>query len=179
MDMYGFYTGKIFDAYEYLGCHWNEKITTFRVFAPAAEKISVIGDFNDWIETPMQKVYDGNFWECQLEGIQTGMRYKYRIYRKDGGCIDHCDPYGYGMEFRPGSASIVRDLGAYKFHDNRWMRLSSMMMRSKCAGVNRRWPPFVFVSSMAFSIVGYVENTILALRSSLLEQRLHSDISGR
>lgn len=122
MDMYGFYTGKIFDAYEYLGCHWNEKITTFRVFAPAAEKISVIGDFNDWIETPMQKVYDGNFWECQLEGIQPGMRYKYRIYRKDGGCIDHCDPYGYGMEFRPGSASIVRDLGAYKFHDNRWMR---------------------------------------------------------
>ena len=122
MDMYGFYTGKIFDAYEYLGCHLDKNIATFRVFAPAAKKISVIGDVNDWTETPMQKVYDGNFWECQIEGVQPGMRYKYRIYRKDDKYIDHCDPYGYGMEFRPESASIVRDLGAYKFHDKQWMR---------------------------------------------------------
>ena len=69
MDMYGFYTGKIFDAYEYLGCHWSEKETIFRVFAPSAEKITVMGDFNGWMEIPMQKVYDGNFWECQVEGV--------------------------------------------------------------------------------------------------------------
>ncbi len=122
MDMYGFYTGKIFDAYEYLGCHWSEKETIFRVFAPSAEKITVMGDFNGWMEIPMQKVYDGNFWECQVEGVYPGMRYKYRIYRKDGRCVDHCDPYGYGMEFRPESASITRDLKAYKFKDRQWMR---------------------------------------------------------
>ena len=121
MDMYGFYTGKIFDAYEYLGCHWQEKVTTFRVFAPAAEKVAVIGEFNDWTETLMQKVYDGNFWECKIEGVQTGMMYKYRIYRRDGRYIDHCDPYGYGMELRPQNASIVRDLSAYQFKDKQWM----------------------------------------------------------
>ncbi len=122
MDMYGFYTGKIFDAYEYLGCHWHEKITTFRVFAPAAEKIAVIGEFNRWTETPMQKVYDGNFWACEIPNVKLGMMYKYRIYRKDGRYIDHCDPYGYGMELRPQNASIVRDLSAYQFKDKQWMR---------------------------------------------------------
>ena len=122
MDMYGFYTGKIFDAYEYLGCHWNETITTFRVFAPAAEKIAVIGEFNHWTETPMQKIYDGNFWACEITNVKPGMMYKYRIYRKDGRYIDHCDPYGYGMELRPQNASIVRDLSAYQFKDKQWMR---------------------------------------------------------
>ncbi len=122
MDMYGFYTGKIFDAYEYLGCHWHEKGTTFRVFAPAAERIAVIGEFNGWTETPMQKIYDGNFWECKVVGVNPGMMYKYRIYRRDGRFIDHCDPYGYGMELRPQNASIVQDLSAYKFKDKQWMR---------------------------------------------------------
>ncbi len=122
MDIYGFYTGKIFDTYEYLGCHLNKNIATFRVFAPSAEKISVIGDVNYWTETPMQKIYDGNFWECEIEGVVPGMRYKYRIYRKDGKYVDHCDPYGYGMEFRPESASIARDLYSYQFKDKQWMR---------------------------------------------------------
>ena len=48
MDMYGFYTGKIFDAYEYLGCHLENNGAVFRVFAPAAIKIALIGEFNSW-----------------------------------------------------------------------------------------------------------------------------------
>ena len=63
MDYYGFYTGKILDAYEYLGCHFTEDGAVFRTFAPAAVHISVIGEFNNWSEEPMHKVYDGNFWE--------------------------------------------------------------------------------------------------------------------
>lgn len=61
MDFYGFYTGKVFDAYRYLGGHLTEAGAVFRTFAPAAEAISVIGDFNGWQETPMERVYDGNF----------------------------------------------------------------------------------------------------------------------
>lgn len=121
MDMYGFYTGKIFDAYEYLGCHVTEKGSVFRVFAPAALKVSVIGDFNNWAETEMGKIYDGNFWECEVSGAREGMRYKYRIYRQDGGFIDHCDPYGYGMELRPQTGSVIRNLSAYQFHDGNWL----------------------------------------------------------
>ena len=120
--MYGFYIGRIFDAYEYLGCCYATGGTTFRTFAPAAEKISVIGDFNAWQETEMQQVYDGNFWECTIQTVKPGERYKYRIYEKGGKVLDHADPYGYGMELRPNTASIVRDMSTFHFTDSKWMR---------------------------------------------------------
>ena len=131
MDFYGFYTGKIFDAYKYLGAHINRgksgkaEEVVFRTFAPSASRISVIGEFNGWTESPMEKVHDGNFWELISKEAKPGMMYKYRIYDRAGNCIDHCDPYGYGMELRPNTASIIRDMDAYKFHDGKWMKKRS------------------------------------------------------
>ncbi|MDO4337143.1 MAG: 1,4-alpha-glucan branching protein GlgB [Eubacteriales bacterium] len=122
MDMYGFYTGKIFDAYEFLGCHLTPSGAVFRTFAPAASGISVIGEFNGWTEMPMHKINDGNFWECEIGGVKEGMLYKYKIYGRNGSVVDHCDPYGYGMELRPNSASVVRNLYQYQFHDEKWMK---------------------------------------------------------
>ena len=122
MDYYGFYTGKEFSAYEYLGAHRLENGTVFRTFAPNAVRISVIGEFNDWGETPMDKVYDGNFWECTVPGAKAGMMYKYRIYRRDGSFIDHCDPYGFFMELRPHSASVISSLSGYEFRDSKWQK---------------------------------------------------------
>ena len=126
MDFYGFYTGKIFDAYEFLGAHPDKDGTTFRTFAPAASRITVIGEFNDWQEWELNKTYDGNFWECYARGAKPGMMYKYRIYRQDGSCVEHCDPYGFGMELRPAFASIIRDLSHYKFKDSKWMQKRSV-----------------------------------------------------
>lgn len=125
MDYYGFYTGRIFDAYQYLGAHTDSSGTVFRTFAPYAEKISVIGEFNEWKEEEMKKVYDGNFWEFTSADAKPGMMYKYRIYGHSGKCVDHCDPYGYGMELRPDSASIIRDMNQYRFHDEKWMKKRS------------------------------------------------------
>ena len=122
MDFYGFYTGKIFDAYKYLGAHTEKDGVVFRTFAPSASKISVIGEFNDWEEVPMEKVHDGNFWEFSTKKARPGMMYKYRIYDQSGQFIDHCDPYGYGMELRPNTASIIRDMDAYSFRDSAWMK---------------------------------------------------------
>ena len=122
MDMYGFYTGKILDAYEFLGCHLTREGAVFRTYAPEAAKISVVGDFNDWSEEPMQKIYDGNFWECEIPGVKAGMKYKYRIHRKDNMFIDHADPYGFGMELPPASASVIRDLHNYEWTDKQWMK---------------------------------------------------------
>ncbi len=122
MDFYGFYTGKVFDAYEYLGAHVTEDGVVFRTFAPAAERISVIAECSDWEEIPMHKVHDGNFWEAVVADAKPGMMYKYRIYH-DGKYIDHCDPYGYGMELRPQNASIVRQLDAYNYGDAEWMKM--------------------------------------------------------
>lgn len=125
MDFYGFYTGKCFDAYQYLGAHLEDNGVTFRTFAPAASRISLIGEFNCWQETPMYKVSDGNFWECHVEGAKAGMMYKYRIYDRDQRSVDHCDPYGYGMELRPNTASYICDLTQYQFQDSVWMRSRS------------------------------------------------------
>ncbi len=123
MDHYGFYTGKIFDAYEYLGAHIEGGGVTFRTFAPAAGRVALIGEFNGWQETPMDRVHDGNFWACHMDNAKPGTMYKYRIYGRDGNYfIDHCDPYGYGMELRPACASIIRDMDAYQFSDEEWMR---------------------------------------------------------
>ena len=122
MDHYGFYTGKVFDAYEYLGGRLTEEGAVFRTFAPSAARVALIGDFSAWQEVPMRKVYDGNFWECTVPGAAAGMRYKYRIYKQDGAALDHCDPYGFYMELRPHNASILWDLGAYHFADGPWMR---------------------------------------------------------
>lgn len=122
MDYYGFYTGKIFDAYKFLGCRLQGNKAAFTVFAPAAQKVALIGEFNNWTETAMDKIYNGQFWQIELDGIKDGMLYKYRIYKNDGCFTDHCDPYGYGMELRPQNASVVRDLTSYTFHDEKWMK---------------------------------------------------------
>lgn len=121
MDFYEFYTGKSFDAHEYFGAHLTQGGVTFRTFAPGASSIAVIGDFSQWQECQMQRVHDGNFWECHVEGAAEGMMYKYRIYDKNGRCTDHCDPYGYGMELRPNAASIIRDM-TYTFQDEKWLQ---------------------------------------------------------
>lgn len=125
MDFYGFYTGKIFDAYKFLGAHLTDHGVTFRTFAPGASKIALIGEFNGWQECLMSRSYDGNFWECHVENAAVGMMYKYRIYRKDGSCTDHCDPYGFRMELRPNSASFIEDIDDYNFKDKKWMQTRS------------------------------------------------------
>ncbi len=120
MDFYGFYTGRNFDDYEYLGAHIVKNGTMFRTYAPNASAVSLIGDFSGWTDIPMNPVGDGNFYELMCPDAKEGMRYKYRIYDRNSNFIDHCDPYGFGMELRPGTCSVIRSM-KYKFHDEKWM----------------------------------------------------------
>ena len=125
MDFYGFYTGNEFEAYRYLGAHKETGGMVFRTFAPAARQVSLIGDFNGWTDTPMEKAYDGNFWECRVKEAKPGMCYKFRIYGKDGVCRDRCDPYGRQMELRPHSASVLPADSGFRFRDEGWMKRRS------------------------------------------------------
>lgn len=125
MDLYGFYTGKIFDAYQYLGAHIQNQGVCFRTFAPSASHITVIGEFNNWQEWEMNKISDGNFWELFVPDAAEGMMYKYCIYDRAGNRVEHCDPYGFGMELRPNFASVIRDMGSYSFSDKEWMNSRS------------------------------------------------------
>ena len=121
MDFYGFYTGQVFDAYEYLGAHRAGSGWIFRVFAPNAARVTLLGEFTDWIEYEMNRVNDGNFFEVYVDHGNDGEKYFHRIYHRSGGYTDHCDIYGFGMELRPDFKSVLRDLSAYKFNDDNWI----------------------------------------------------------
>ena len=101
----------------------------FVTYAPNALGVNVIGEFNDWNETLMERCYDGSFFKVFVPEARPGMMYKYKIYHRDGSSMEHCDPYGFGMELRPAFASIIRDMDTYRFHDAKWMK-----NRSVCQG---------------------------------------------
>ncbi len=121
MDFQKFYAGEEFNAYAYLGAHPLNKGFIFRVYAPAAVKVSLIGDFSDWEEIPMQKIYDGQFYEVSVPFAKVMQLYKYRVYKKGGNYIDHIDPYAFWSEKRPGTASVLYDL-QYSFSDESWLK---------------------------------------------------------
>ena len=122
MDFYGFYMGQEFEAYRFLGAQvQGDGSVVFRTFAPNAASISVIGDFNSWQGSDMHKIYDGNFWELTVPQVEVGSRYKFRITSQTRNTIDHCDPYGFGSEKRPHTASVVHTLDRYSFQDGAWM----------------------------------------------------------
>lgn len=125
MDQYGFYTGQIFNAYEYFGAHILKNGVVFRTFAPNASHVSLLLNGK---EIPMVAVYDGNFYELIVESATVGDTYEYRIYKSYGGFTDHCDPYGFQMELRPFHKSIVCDLSNYTFHDQKWLKHRSSQM---------------------------------------------------
>ena len=127
MDFYNFHYGQEFEAYRKLGAHIQDGGAMFRVYAPAAAHVAVIGEFSDWQEVPMQRGYDGQIWEVFVPGAESMQMYKYRIYKYDGSFIDHQDPYAYLSERRPGTASVLYDMRNYEFHDAEWMKNRTAM----------------------------------------------------
>lgn len=127
MDYYNFHYGQEFEAYKKLGAHVRDDAAVFRVYAPAAARVSVIGEFSDWNEVPMTRDYDGQIWNCEIPGAASGQMYKYRIYKYDGSYMDHQDPYAFRSELRPGTASVLYDMRNYEFHDQEWMDKRSVM----------------------------------------------------
>lgn len=121
MDLQKFYMGEAFDAYEYFGSHLQDDGVIFRTYAPNAEKIAVVGEFNNWQEQPLEQLHQSGIWTFISENAKPGQMYKYVIYGKNGR-VEHCDPYGFGMELRPGACSVIRDLTEYKFSDEDWMK---------------------------------------------------------
>ncbi|MBQ3933399.1 MAG: glycogen-branching enzyme, partial [Lachnospiraceae bacterium] len=104
MDFYGFYTGQNFDDYTWLGAHLDGNKCTFRTFAPSANNVQLLINGNIY---QMNQIYNGNFYEITIDGVKDGDCYEYRIFSGNGNYVDHCDPYGYGMELRPNHKSIV------------------------------------------------------------------------
>lgn len=120
--VYLFNKGENYRAYDFFGVHRIKEDTfVFRVWAPHASAVSVIGDFNGWSNEAdyMIPVADG-IWETVIDGVKIFDCYKYSIQTADGRIIDKADPYAVHAETRPGTASKVYELADYKWHDKKW-----------------------------------------------------------
>ncbi len=127
-DLYLFGEGTHVRAYNKLGAHPGEmegrRGVHFAVWAPNAESVSVIGDYNGWDPRshPMQPQAQAGLWESFIPDIGIGASYKYHIAsRVNGYQVDKADPYGYAAEVRPQTASRVCDLAGYSWEDREWM----------------------------------------------------------
>lgn len=129
MNIRDFYDGKAFDAYTYFGAHPadNGRGTVFRVWAPSAADVSVIGDFSGWQPVKLLQQGQSGIFAGQCDSARPGQMYKYLVTDRDGVRRERCDPYGFRMELRPKFASIIADHTPFRFDDDEWMS-----RRDKC-----------------------------------------------
>ncbi len=118
-----FHEGTYYKSYEFFGAHFTEKGVLFRVWAPYAEAIAVVGSFNNWDPTahPMRLLKNsGGIWEAIIQGPSQGDLYKYCITQCDGEIAYKADPYAFYAEEKPNTASVLWSLDGYKWKDKKW-----------------------------------------------------------
>ena len=122
--IYYFHQGTNYRSYELLGAHYSEEYTIFRVYAPNAKIVSVVGEFNNWDSTRhvMTKISDQGLYEIKINHVPEYACYQYAILTKKNKLIFKSDPYGYHSELRPLKASKVYNLEGYTFNDAKWMK---------------------------------------------------------
>ena len=124
--LFHFLQGDNCHAQDYLGAHPanmdGQDGYVFRVWAPHAKGVSVMGDFNDWNEDshPMNRL-DGGVWELFIPGMKQYDTYKYAVHARDGRVLAKSDPYAFHAETRPGNASKLYDLSGYQWGDQKWL----------------------------------------------------------
>jgi len=126
-DVYLFREGNHFRAHDKLGAHPDEhdgrRGTSFRVWAPNARAVSLIGDFNGWSNDahPMTQRDDhSGIWESFVPEVEPGALYKFRVVGRSGETFDKSDPYAFRTELPPRTASVVWTLD-YEWGDAQWM----------------------------------------------------------
>ena len=122
--IYYFHQGTNYRSYELLGAHYTKKSTTFRVFAPNAKIVSVVGEFNNWDSTThvMTRISDNGIYEITIPNVPEYACYQYAILTRKNKLIFKSDPYGYHFELRPQKATRVYNLKGYRFKDSKWMK---------------------------------------------------------
>lgn len=127
-QIYLFHEGTNYKSYHMLGAHRMERDgytgVRFSVWAPNADWVSIVGDFNQWNpeQHPMQRRGASGIWELFLPGIEPGQLYKYAIGTNSGEVLYKSDPYGYYCELRPNTASVVYDLEGFSWSDAEWIK---------------------------------------------------------
>ncbi len=126
-DRHLYNNGTHYQIYEKLGAHQTEidgvAGTLFRVWAPSARRVSVIGNFNYWDGRvhQMRVLGSSGIWELFIPDVSQGEIYKFEIRTPTDGIVEKADPYQFFAEMRPKSASIVWDINGYEWQDDSWL----------------------------------------------------------
>ena len=130
-DLYLFNQGTNYEIYKKLGAHPTiidgVAGTLFAVWAPNAQRVSVVGSFNTWDgrRHQMRLLKPHGVWEIFVPGVRSRDRYKFEIKAATGLVFEKSDPFANFQELRPSTASIVYDLGGYSWADQAWMESRS------------------------------------------------------
>ena len=127
-ELYLFNEGRNFQAYRLLGAHPDQAGTTFRVWAPNASQVSVIGDFNAWQGAAhgMHELGASGIWELLVPEAAPHSLYRFQITNRDtGDVLNKADPYARGVELRPGSAAYVVPPSTHVWGDAAWLEQRS------------------------------------------------------
>jgi len=127
VDLHLFSEGQHWKIYEIFGAHLrtigDATGVYFSVWAPNAERVSVVGDFNGWDGrvNPMRKLLSAGVWELFLPGITQGAHYKFEIRTQNGAVLLKSDPFAFFNQHGKSTASMVYDLEVYTWNDAEWM----------------------------------------------------------
>jgi len=128
-DQFLFAQGTHYDIYKKLGAHPSrsedgEEGYFFGVWAPNAQAVHVVGDFNDWNEwsNPCEKIGPGGIWTAFIPGVQNEQYYKFLITTSSGDKLYKADPFASYAELRPGNASRIFDISGFTWGDSAWIK---------------------------------------------------------
>ena len=136
MDLHLFAEGQHWRIYDKFGAHLRtidgDAGVYFAVWAPNAQRVSVVGDFNGWDGrvNPMRKLLGSGVWELFLPGVQEGVHYKFEIRAPSGALLLKSDPFAFFNQHGTSTSSLVYNLERYKWSDHEWM----------ASRAKREWP---------------------------------------
>ncbi|MCR4879805.1 MAG: 1,4-alpha-glucan branching protein GlgB [Bacilli bacterium] len=134
--LYDYLTGNCINAYQYFGAHFEEREYTvgkkkvketgvvFRLYAPMASDVSVIGEWNYWDvgAHKMNKIDDSGIWEVYIPNLKNYQSYKFHFKNCKGKYVDKIDPFAFYAEEAPGTCSRLFDNRNFAWHDDSWMK---------------------------------------------------------
>ena len=127
--VYDYLMGQTIEAYSYFGAHFikNEEGkdgVVFRLYAPMAEDVSVIGDFNNWDVRvhKMNKIDDSGVWEIFIPELWNYQNYKYHFKNAKGKYVDKADPFAFYSEHRPATCSRLFNIEGFIWHDEEFLK---------------------------------------------------------
>jgi 1,4-alpha-glucan branching enzyme len=133
-------------AFEKLGAHrvhlGRVAGVHFAVWAPNADRVSIVGDLNGWDGRvhPMRHLGPSGIWEIFIPGLADGEKYKYEIRTKAGHLLKKSDPFAFAFEMPPNTASVVRDISRYRWNDSAWLEARRGRFRLVGARARGRQP---------------------------------------